>query len=268
MNTETQVPVLEFSALPLSMPVEADKLAESANLTAAESTVETLTEEQLYAEIARLWAANNVNRYDLGEKLCQLKKQAKHGEWMLHLRQMGIPQRTANSLMEFYREEFVRRTTPAITDAYFDDMPSETDAEDEQQEEKSAPEGKQAVCFHPKITLKLGAEEKAWKRAIELIVIHSKAQNASEAALFAVVEMAKKFESLEQQEIEATGVGSPVAASSVDLATTESSVLAPVTVASAPVLADIIKAVPVPVPSLPPTPRKPFISDEDDEEVR
>jgi len=88
MTTETQLPVLEFSALPLSTPVEADKLAGAANLTPAETTGATLTEEQLYAEIARLWAANKVNRYDLGEKLWQLKQQAKHGEWMTKVQHM------------------------------------------------------------------------------------------------------------------------------------------------------------------------------------
>ncbi|MGA2979480.1 MAG: hypothetical protein ABSD76_07810 [Terriglobales bacterium] len=266
MTTETQLPVLEFSALPLSTPVEADKLAGAANLTPAETTGATLTEEQLYAEIARLWAANKVNRYDLGEKLWQLKQQAKHGEWMTKVQHMGIPQRTVNSLMEYYREEFMRRTTPAITDADFEDAPSQTDAEDEQQEEKPASERKTAVYFRPHITLNWGAEEKAWKRAIEVIVIHTHVHNATDAAFFAVVEMAKKFESLEQQEIEATGVGSQ-AASSVELAATEPSVLAPVTVAPAPILENVIKPVPVPVPSLQPTPRKPmqFVSDENEE---
>src|ERR1039457_5199990 len=109
MNTETQALVFEIFAPPLSTPVEADKLAESANLTAAEATVETLTEEQLYAEIARLWAANKVNRYDRGEKLWQLKQQAKHGQWMMKVDHMGIKQRTVNSLMADYREDYMRR---------------------------------------------------------------------------------------------------------------------------------------------------------------
>jgi hypothetical protein len=358
MTTETQLPVLEFSALPLSTPVEADKLADAANFMPAETTVVTFTDEELYAEIARLWAANKVNRYDLGEKLCQLKKQAKHGEWMVKVQQMGIPQRTVNSLMEYYREEFMRRNPPAnpydlgeklwqlkqqakhgewMTKVQQMGIPQRTanslmedyreeymrrnpPANPEEDFEGEAPHNDSAeepvadvvadqeghtasvdpsaqpipvapvptqenavkpasirvkgsegkAYFRPHITLTTGAEEKAWNHAIDVIIREDDdVNNESEAALFAVVAMAQEFERRQQQrEIEAIGVGSPIAASSVELPTTKPGVFAPVTVAPAPILENLIKPVPVPVPSLPPTPRKPlFISDED-EEVR
>ena len=308
MSTETQVPVLEFSELPLSMPVEADKLAESANLTAAEATVGTLTEEQLYAEIARLWAANKVNRYDLGENLWQLKQQAKHGEWMTKVQQMGIPQRTVNSLMEDYREEYMRRNPPANPEEDFEGEAPHNDSAGEKSGEPVADvvadqeghtasvdpsaqpipvapvptqentvkpasirvkgsEGK--AYFRPHITLTTGAEEKAWNHAIDVIIREDDdVNNESEAALFAVVAMAQEFERRQQQrEIEAIGVGSPIAASSVELPTTKPGVFAPVTVAPAPILENVIEPVPVPIPSLPPTPRKPmpFVSDENEE---
>jgi hypothetical protein len=301
MNTETQGPALEFSELPLSMPVEADKLAESANLTAAEATVGTLTEEQLYAEIARLWAANKVNRYELGEKLWQLKQQAKHGQWMMKVDHMGIKQRTVNSLMADYREEYMRRNPPANPEEDFEGEAPHNDTAEEKsgepvadvvadqeghtasvdpsaqpipvapvptQENAVKPEGK--AYFRPHITLTKGAEEKVWNHAIDVIIREGDdVNNESEAALFAVVAVAQELERRQQQrEIAADGDGSVGAPSQAESSTREPSVLAAVTVAPAPILENLIKPVPVPVPSLPPTPRKPLQIVDEDEEVQ
>lgn len=267
MSTQAQVPVSEVSAPPLSTSVEAAKLADSASLTPAETTTAVPTEEELYAEIARLWAANKVNRYDLGEKLCQLKQQAKHGEWMMKVQQMGIPHRTITSLISYYREEDMRRNTPPITDADFDDLPDFADSADEQQEDKPAPEHKKAIYYRPMIALKWGTEETAWKNAIEIIVAQDGINNPTEAALFAVVEVAKQLERQQQErEIEAIGVGSPVATNPVEPPKAEPGV-ALVAVAPAPDPMLVFAPLPLPVSDLPCSPRRQLVFTAEDEEV-
>jgi hypothetical protein len=84
-----------------------------------------------------------------------------------------------------------------------------------------------------------------------------------------VVAVAQELERRQQQrEIAADGDGSVGAPSQAESSTREPSVLAAVTVAPAPILENLIKPVPVPVPSLPPTPRKPLQIVDEDEEVQ
>ncbi len=272
MCTESIIPApealvsLQLAAGVPEIEADAVKLADSADLANAEATIEVPTEAELYAEIAKLWAANKVNRYDLGEKLWQLKQQAKHGEWMMKVQQMGIPHRTITSLITHYREEFALRNTAPITDADFVDfdLPASGDSEDEQQEERPAPERKKASRFRPMIVLKWGEEETAWKHAIEVIIAQEGIHNPTEAAFFAVVEVAKEFERRAAAEIEAIGVGSPSVVSQVEPPETASSVAL---VAVAPPLGpeDEIEAVPVPISDVRCSPRRRLVFPEDED---
>ncbi|MFZ2001702.1 MAG: hypothetical protein WA239_06255 [Candidatus Sulfotelmatobacter sp.] len=241
---------------------EAAKLADSAILTNAKATTAAQTEEDLYAEIARLWTANNVNRYELGEKLWQLKQQAKHGEWMTKVEAMGIPHRTVTSLISYYRDELAQRNAPPITDADFD-SPDSVGSEDEHEDEPQ-PERKKAPYFRPMIALNWGDEEKAWTNAIEVIITQvDHVNNPTEAALFAVVEVAKQFKR-QQREIDAIGVGSPSVVSKVEPPETASSV-ALVAVAPPPGPEDESEAVPVPSSDVPHSPRRRLVFTEDEE---
>jgi hypothetical protein len=186
---------------------EAAKLADSAILTNAEATTAPQTEEDLYAEIARLWTANKVNRYELGEKLCQLKQQAKHGEWMKRVETaIGIPHRTVTSLMSYYREEFQQRTAKSVLHVAFDGASSDDDREDEPQGERN-----KAPYFRPKISLKW-EEQTAWKNAIEVIIAQvDHVNNSTEAVFYAVTMAAERFASAEPTEpaVEAVTVDPP-----------------------------------------------------------
>jgi hypothetical protein len=189
---------------------EATKLADSAILTNAEATTAVRTEDDLCAEITRLWTANKVNRYELGEKLCQLKQQAKHGEWMKRVEAtIGIPQRTVNSLMSYYREEFQQRTAKSVLDVAFDAEladPANSDQEDEPQGERN-----KAPYFRPKISLKW-EEQTAWKSAIEVIIAQvDHVNNPTEAVFYAVTMAAERFAAVEPTEpaVEAVTVDPP-----------------------------------------------------------
>ncbi len=199
MNQNIQPnPSLEASVLTV-VPVETEarvfeaeavKLADSAILTDAEATIAAQTDEELYAEIARLWTANKVNRYELGEKLCQLKQQAKHGEWMPRVEALGIAHRTATSLISYYREEFQQRTAKPVLNVVFDGASSEQ--EDEPQGERT-----KAPYFRPKISLKW-EEQTAWKSAIEVIIAQvDHVNNSTEAVFYAVTIAAERFASAE-----------------------------------------------------------------------
>lgn len=189
---EASVPtVVSVETEARAFEAEAAKLADSAILTNAEATTAVQTEEELYAEIARLWTANKVNRYELGEKLCQLKQQAKHGEWMKKVEAtIGIPHRTATSLMSFYREEFQQRTANSVLDVSFDaELAGAANSEGEESQGKR----NKAPYFRPKISLKW-EEEKAWKEAIETIIAQADdVNNPTEAVLYAVITAAGRL---------------------------------------------------------------------------
>jgi hypothetical protein len=270
MTENTQLNVAPEAFVPTVVPAEtearafeaeAGKLADSAILTNAKATTAAQTEEDLYAEIARLWTANKVNRYELGEKLCQLKQQAKHGEWMTRVEALGIPHRTVTSLISYYREEIAQRNAAPGTDANFD-SPDFVGSEDEQPGEKAVPERKKASYFRPEIFLKWGSEEKAWKHAIEVIIAQEGIHNPTEAALFAVVEVAKEFERQAAAEIEAIGIGSPSVASQVEPPAPDFPMVA---VAPSPGPVEEIEALPVPISDVPCAPRRRLVFTEDEE---
>jgi hypothetical protein len=147
---------------------------------------------------------------------------------MMKVQQMGIPHRTITSLISHYSEELQKRT------------------------------------FRPVIALKWGDEEKAWNHAIEVIIAQGDhVNNPTEAAFFAVVEVAKQFER-QQREIDAIGVGSPSVVSKVEPPETASSA-ALVAVAPPPGPEDEIEAVPVPSSDVPHSPRRRLVITEDEE---
>jgi hypothetical protein len=114
------------------------------------------------------------------------------------------------------------------------------------------------------IALNWGDEEKAWTNAIEVIITQvDHVNNPTEAALFAVVEVAKQFKR-QQREIDAIGVGSPSVVSKVEPPETASSV-ALVAVAPPPGPEDESEAVPVPSSDVPHSPRRRLVFTEDEE---
>ena len=88
------VPVEAAPAEPIALSPETEGLIQEIN------DLKTATYRFLEAAVYQA----NRNCFEIGERLCKLKEQCKHGEWLVALAQVDYSEDTAQRMMKIYRE--------------------------------------------------------------------------------------------------------------------------------------------------------------------